>query len=222
MKKYALFVLMVFVTVSLGKAQNRNHSTYYYQKASLFEDLQVSSEDIVFLGNSITDGAEWHELFDNKHVKNRGISGDICMGVYDRLDAITKGKPSKIFLMIGINDLSRGTHPDTVVQHISFIIDKIKKDSPKTELYIQSILPVSDYYGMFKHASSCFNMIEGVNKNIKDLTIGKSVTYIDLYAHFVDPKTGKLDKNYSNDGLHLMGNAYIKWRDIVNPYLSNK
>lgn len=31
--------------------------------------------------------------------RNRGISGDICMGVYDRLDAVLKGKPAKIFLL---------------------------------------------------------------------------------------------------------------------------
>ena len=49
-----------------------------------FEELPVTSKDIIFLGNSITNGCEWAELFQNKNVKNRGISGDICMGVYDR------------------------------------------------------------------------------------------------------------------------------------------
>lgn len=62
----------------------------------------MTSKDIIFLGNSITNGGEWSELLNNKHVKNRGISGDICMGVYDRLDAVLKGKPAKIFLLIGI------------------------------------------------------------------------------------------------------------------------
>ena len=46
-----------------------------------------------FCGN----GGEWAELLNNKRVKNRGISGDICQGVYDRLDPILKGKPAKIF-----------------------------------------------------------------------------------------------------------------------------
>lgn len=220
MKKVSFFIIILFVLVSSGKAQKRNHSTYYYQRVSLFEELQITSEDIVFLGNSITDGAEWHELFNDKKVKNRGISGDICTGVYDRLDAITKGKPSKIFLMIGINDLSRGVHPDTVVQNIGLIIDKIKNDSPKTNIYVQSILPVSDYYGLFKNASACFNIIDEINQKIQLLTKEKSVIYIDLFSHFVEKETGKLSNNYSNDGLHLLGNAYIKWRDIVIPYMS--
>lgn len=33
---------------------------------------------------------------------NRGISGDVAMGVYDRLDPILKGKPAKIFLLLGL------------------------------------------------------------------------------------------------------------------------
>ena len=93
----------------------------------MFEELPVTSSDIIFLGNSITNGAEWAELFKNKHVKNRGISGDICMGVYDRLDAILKGKPAKIFLLIGINDVSRGTPADTIVSRIEMIVRKINK-----------------------------------------------------------------------------------------------
>ena len=101
MKK--IFFLVVILTLSLlCRAQERKYSTFYYQRATLFEELPVTSSDIIFLGNSITNGAEWAELFKNKHVKNRGISGDICMGVYDRLDAILKGKPAKIFLLIGI------------------------------------------------------------------------------------------------------------------------
>ena len=51
-------------------------SEYNLQRRSLFEVLPVYSSDIVFLGNSITDGCEWAELFNNRHVKNRGISGD--------------------------------------------------------------------------------------------------------------------------------------------------
>ncbi|MGL5562350.1 MAG: sialate O-acetylesterase, partial [Tannerellaceae bacterium] len=37
----------------------RKYSTYYYQRATLFEQLPITSKDIVFVGNSITDGGEW-------------------------------------------------------------------------------------------------------------------------------------------------------------------
>ena len=69
-------------------------------------------------------------------MKNRGISGDICMGVYDRLDPIVKGKPAKIFLLIGINDVSRGTSADKIISEISMIVRKIKQESTKKQNYI--------------------------------------------------------------------------------------
>lgn len=221
MKK--LFFLMVVLTIALTcHAQERKYSTFYYQRATLFEELPVTSHDIIFLGNSITNGAEWAELFDNKHVKNRGISGDICMGVYDRLDAILKGKPAKIFLLIGINDVNRGTPADTIVKRIGMIARKIKADSPKTKLYLQSVLPVTDHYKMFQGHTSRWQVVPQINKGLARLAEQEGLTYIDLYSHFVDGQTGKMNTAYTNDGLHLLGKGYRKWVEIVKPYIRKK
>ena len=102
-------ILIIFFALSLtqvSQAQNQKYSTFYVQRASLFSKLPITSKDIVFIGNSITNGAEWSELFPEKKVKNRGISGDTPEGVYDRLDPVVKGKPAKIFILIGVNDIS--------------------------------------------------------------------------------------------------------------------
>ena len=96
MKNIALLLLGLFLALPQF-AQERKYSTFYEQRVNFIRRLPVTSRDIIFLGNSITNGCEWGELFQNSHVKNRGISGDICMGVYDRLDPIIKGKPAKIF-----------------------------------------------------------------------------------------------------------------------------
>lgn len=211
--------LLILACLLCGWAYGQKYSTFYYQRATLFEELPVTSKDIIFLGNSITNGCEWSELLSNRHVKNRGISGDICRGVYDRLDAILKGKPAKIFLLIGINDVNRGSSPDTIVSEIGMITRKIKQDSPKTKLYLQSVLPVTDYYKMFgghtKHAS----MVKVINEKLAILAEEEQVEYVDLYSYFVDPATGKLDIRYSNDGLHLLGKGYVKWAEIIKPYV---
>ena len=217
MKKILLMMLLLASMAS--NAQERKYSTFYYQRATLFEELPVTSKDIIFLGNSITNGGEWSELLNNKHVKNRGISGDICMGVYDRLDAILKGKPAKIFLLIGINDVSRGTSADTIVNRIGMITQKIKQDSPKTKLYLQSVLPVTDHYKMFGGHTSRWQEVKKINEGLMYLADKENVTYIDLYSHFVDEKTGKMNIEYTNDGLHLLGKGYLKWVDIVKPYI---
>lgn len=221
MKKF-VFLMTVLALSLVCHAQERKYSTFYYQRATLFEELPITSKDIVFLGNSITNGAEWSELFQNKNVKNRGISGDICMGVYDRLDAILKGKPAKIFLLIGINDVSRGTPADTIVNRIRLIARKIKTDSPKTKLYLQSVLPVTDHYKMFQGHTSRWQVVPEINKGLIRLAAEEGVTYIDLYSHFMDEKTGKMNIEYTNDGVHLLGKGYMKWVEIVKPYMKKK
>ena len=190
--------------------------------ATLFEELPVTSSDIIFLGNSITNGGEWAELFDNPHVKNRGISGDVCMGVYDRLDAILKGSPAKIFLLIGINDVDRGASADTIVERIGMIVDKIRKDSPSTKIYLQSVLPVSDHYKMFNGHTSRWQVVPEINKGLVRLAADRGVKYIDLYSHFIDNTTGKMNIKYTNDGLHLLGKGYKKWVGIVKPYVDEE
>lgn len=200
-------------------SQANTYPTFYYQRASLFEALPVTSEDIIFLGNSITNGCEWAELFENPHVKNRGISGDITKGVYDRLAPILKGRPAKIFLLIGINDLARGMAPDSILANIRQIVTKIRTESPGTRLYIQSLLPVTDHYHLFEGHTSRGQLVPQINAGLQKVAATTGAVYIDLYASFVDPATGKMNTAYTNDGLHLLGKGYLKWRDLVRPYI---
>lgn len=213
---------LVLMALSLAfplSAQNRTYSTFWHQRVSLFEKLSVNKDDVLFVGNSITNGGEWAEIFHDPRVKNRGISGDICMGVYDRLLPLLKGRPAKIFLMIGINDLGRGTSPDSIVCQIDSILGKIQNESPETAIYLQSILPVNESFGMFEGHTRHREVIAPLNLRLKQLAEKRKVTYIDLYSDFVEPGTDKLCPAYSNDGLHLMGEGYFKWAELVKPYI---
>lgn len=215
-------LLLSFMLFTAVFAQERKHSTFYEQRASLFEILPASSQDILFLGNSITNGCEWSELFQDVRIKNRGISGDITRGVYDRLDPIVKGRPAKIFLLIGINDIARGIPADTIVQNISMILQKIRRESPGTKLYLQSVLPVNDCYGKFKDHTSRGEIAARINEQLRSIAQKTQITYIDLWTHFADPVSGKLHPVYTNDGLHLLGKGYLLWREIVLPYIQEK
>lgn len=227
MKKQTVYLVCLACLAGIGKpamAQNTSsaantYSTFYYQRATLFETLPVTSEDIIFLGNSITNGCEWAELFQNPHVKNRGISGDVTMGVYDRLAPILQGKPAKIFLLIGINDVARGLSADSIVANVRKIAEKIRTESPATRLYIQSLLPVTDHYGLFEGHTSRGSLIPQINAGLKKVADTSQAVYIDLYVSFLDAATGKMNTAYTNDGLHLLGSGYLKWRDLIRPYL---
>lgn len=209
------FAVLAFLSAN---AQERKYSHFHEQRSDLFEKLPVTPKDAVFIGNSITNGGEWSELFPKKRAKNRGISSDITAGVFDRLDYISKAKPGKIFLMIGVNDVARGFEIPVIVGNMRKIIEKIQFDSPKTKIYLQSLLPVNADFNMFKgHMKP--EVIKEINRQYKALAEEYKITYIDLYSHFVEQGTDKLAPKYTNDGLHLMGDGYLLWRDIVLPYL---
>ena len=216
--KHFLITLIVVLFTQLSEAQTQKYSTFYMQRVSLFNKLPITPKDIVFIGNSITNGAEWNELFPRKRVKNRGISGDTSEGMYDRLDALVKGRPAKIFILVGINDISRGIEVETIVQNMKRIVEKIQNESPKTKIYIQSILPVNPDFGMFKgHMKP--ELIKEINQSYQNIAQEYKVNYIDLYSHFLEEETDKMDKKYTNDGLHLLGEGYLLWREIIKPYL---
>ena len=216
--KYILITLFVVLFAQISDAQTQKYSIFYMQRSSLFNKLSITSKDIVFIGNSITNGAEWNELFPQKRVKNRGISGDTSEGVFDRLDAVVKGKPAKIFILIGVNDISREIKVETIVLNMKQIVEKIQKESPKTKIYIQSILPVNPDFEMFKgHMKP--ELIKEINQFYQNIAQEYKVNYIDLYSYFLEDGTDKMNKKYTNDGLHLLGEGYLLWREIVKPYL---
>lgn len=52
--------------------------------------------------------------------------------------------------MAGINDVSHDLSTDSVVTLITKVIEKIQTESPRTKLYIQSLLPINESFGRYK------------------------------------------------------------------------
>lgn len=222
MNRSKLLLLCAFAVACVFDAkaqQEQKYSTFYYQRTTLFDALPVISDDIVFLGNSITNGAEWCELFNDPRVKNRGISGDTTDGVYDRMTQVVDGRPKKIFLMIGINDVARGRSTAEIAAGIRAIAERIVAESPSTRLYLQSLLPVNDCYDKFGNHTSRYLQVPDINAEIQRIAADTGAVYIDLFTSFADPASGKMRPELTNDGLHLLGAGYLLWRELVTPYV---
>ena len=213
-----LSLQMTFAQIKLPVYYDSMYSTYYLQRLSLFDMMPVQKGDVVFIGNSITDGVEWSELFNDLHIKNRGISGDISSGILHRWQQIVAAKPKKVFLMIGTNDLARGARADSVVKNILLAADYLKQESSSTQLYIQSILPVTDFYQKFTGHTSKVAQILETNNKLKSAATAHQYTYIDLHAAFINAD-GKMNERYTNDGLHLVGEGYMLWKHLVFSYV---
>ena len=215
MRIFSLLVIaLALASTAWGQA---NTDPYYGRRATLFDELPIGKKDIVMLGNSLTDGAEWNELLRNPHVKNRGIIGDIVQGLYERMEPILKGKPRKIFILSGVNDVSHGVDGDSIARAMEKLIVLIKQRSPRTKIYLQSMLPFNTDVQMWKLLKDREQVVIDGNRAMEEVCKRQHVTWINLYPLFVD-KNGKLREELTNDGLHLLGPGYLIWRDAILKY----
>jgi lysophospholipase L1-like esterase len=172
---------------------------------NFFDTFPVRPGDIVMLGDSLTAEACWSELFPCVSIKNRSLSSDTTGDLLKRLHQVTKGSPSKIFLLIGTNDLSKGDDQTTILTNYERITRRIEQESPETTLYLQSILPRQRRY---------FEQIVNMNRIIESLAERRGYRYVDLFSLFSGPE-GAMRREFSNDRVHLLGLGYERWRDAI-------
>ncbi|OAO05260.1 hypothetical protein A8B75_05630 [Sphingomonadales bacterium EhC05] len=181
-------------------------------RVGFFEGFPVKSGDIVMLGDSITEQAQWEDIFPGLPIKNRGIGGDITSGVLARLDGIVAARPSKIFIKIGTNDLTHGSEKYVSYKQYREIVSKLKTSSPGTQVYLQSILPRgADYRAK----------VEAFNSQIKKIADDLDVTYVDLYPSFL-ADDGSIRDELSSDELHINGAGYKIWKSLLAPHMESK
>jgi len=217
--KVSVLLLSLLITNTAFSQSTSWDSTFrpasYDVKVAQFKSYPNSPNDIIFLGNSITANTDWSELLGLPNIKNRGISGDITFGIVERLNEVVEGKPAKVFILIGINDISRDIPYEQMVKNYQKIIAGIKTGSPATKIYIQTLLPTNNTYDKFKNHYNKDEKILAINQTLRELASREKVTLIDLYPHFLDSDK-KLDKKYTIDGLHLSATGYFKWKEILD------
>jgi len=183
-------------------------------KVAQFKAYPNATKDIIFLGNSITAGTDWVEQLGNSNARNRGISGDITFGVLERLNEVIEGKPAKVFILIGINDISRNIPDQVILQNYQKMITRIKTGSPATKIYFQTLMPTNSSFGKFPNHYNKEQHILWVNNALKELGKKEKITVIDLYPAFLDNEN-RLKKEYTHDGLHLTAEGYRRWAEVL-------
>lgn len=195
--------------------------SYWHQRVTMFDKLPVIEQDIVFLGNSITDGGEFAEIFGMENCLNRGIRSDVIGGVRKRLDQVVSGHPKKIFLLIGINDISHGKSAPRIAADYETLVEEIRSKSPGTVLYVQSVMPVNNDFKRYRNLIGRENVIPELNALLRDIAARHGAYYIDLWPALTDSSGTRLDRRFTNDGLHLLGAGYKAWADLIRPYVVN-
>ena len=185
-------------------------------KTSHLKTLPIQEGKIVMLGNSITAEGVWHELLQNSDIINRGVIGDGTSDILERLDPIIAAKPRKIFLLIGVNDLLF-TPLSKIEENYEKIVSCIVTETPKTQLYLESVLPI---HNDLRRNGMKNEDINALNQAIEQLAKKYGLTYIDLNTKLKNTE-GSLQTELSLDGIHLNGEGYLILKKNLEPFINN-
>jgi lysophospholipase L1-like esterase len=183
------------------------------EKKSFFDALGTYASTVM-IGDSLTDGAEWKEMFPGSAVVNRGVDGDTSAGVLRRLDGITAARAKKAFVMIGINDFKEGRTVDAVFEDYRTIVSALGKSGMR--VFVQSTLMCNAAKAEWIGCAAIQGKIRELNRRLSGLASAK-VTYIDINAGLTGPEGLRPDLTY--DGVHLNGEGYRIWRDEISKFV---
>lgn len=224
MKKSLLLICMAFLTLASAMATGpfRDH------RWESFHGLKPTTENIVFVGNSITNMHDWWEAFgDNPQILNRGVSGGFTYEVLPHLEMIAMGRPDKVFIGIGTNDLCTVQSIETTADNIRIIAERLRRESPNTKVYVQSVIPStnSNGYGRGERIPALNTivkpLVEKLNEQLGD------VYYLDVFSQLVAAdgvsfKKSSAGLSLAYDNLHPNVLGYGIWCKYIAPQVGSE
>ena len=220
--KKILFTLLLSCFVATGC--NKTTKEYYYNREfyeSFFPHYVDRCEkfirnverekncDIVFLGDSITEGFPIDRHFREYKIADRGISGDYTDGVIDRLEfCVYDLNPKVVYLMIGTNNLF------ACLNNYEFILSGIKEHCPETKVLVMSITP--------RWGDDLMEKIRENNVEIEKLSGKYGYFYVNVFTPMtVNSENFAVNDSLFQDGLHPNLEGYKIIADTIKPTIDS-
>jgi lysophospholipase L1-like esterase len=195
---------------------------HYTQRVDEFRHENELFQNVVLVGDSITEGFDVAKYLPGRRVINRGIGADVIgnglkpddkRGVLKRIDESFFNLPATdAFLLIGINDLGDNHTPEQLEAGYREILEQVKKGAPRLKVHVQSLLPTRGNFA--KHNANVNDFNERLQKLAKEF----GYDYIDLHSKMVDDK-GELKQELTADGLHINADGYKIWKAEIESTL---
>ncbi|REG82613.1 GDSL-type esterase/lipase family protein [Marinomonas pollencensis] len=189
----------------------------------LAEKNAMESVDLVFLGDSITQGWEdvggdvWAEYYAPLNALNLGFNGDRTEHLLWRLHhgAVDDIAPKLLVLLIGTNNTGhRQDAPEETAFAIQQIVSLLRSKLPQTKILLLGIFPRSA-----KPTQRLRLLNNEVNRLIATYDDGDSLRYLDIGDCFVDEE-GRVRPEIMSDYLHLNASQYRVWAHAIAAYVS--
>ena len=206
---------------SIDKLKNkRDEEKQTYEKE--LETIKDGYTNYLFLGDSITEYYDLEKYFPGMPVVNSGIAGDTTEDILDDMkERVYDYNPSKVFVLIGTNDLRDDKSVEEVVENIKKIIEEIKQNKKVVEIYLESIYPVNKGINKSVVGLRDNDDINEINKQIEEYAKNEGVTFLNTHELLIDDD-GLLNEDYTADGLHLNDEGYEVVTEEIMEYLQVK
>lgn len=211
-----IFTLYVIFDLVYFEHAHKNYINNIY-------DISVKEDDnFIFLGDSITESYNLNEFYEGLPVVNSGIGGNTTEDILSSMDErVYRYNPTKVFLLIGVNDLGSGKSVDYIYNNILKIVSEIKKNRSLAKIYVESVFPINDSDDEKIVEINVKNSdIDKLNKKLKNHFKDSDVVYIDVNSKLRDDEN-RLKLEYTKEGLHISSLGYLKITKILLPYLND-
>lgn len=175
--------------------------------------------DVVFMGNSITEGwVKSHpEFFSENNYTGRGISGQTTSQMLLRFqNDVVALHPKLVIINAGINDIAQNTgiyEPDFTFNNIKAMADIAQKNGIK--VIITSVLPAAEFPWR-KEITDAPQKVDALNKRLKQYADNNKLIFVDYNTAMSDSKGG-MREGLSKDGIHPVPAGYA----IMEPMIKN-
>ena len=198
--------------------KSHSHGKYYDSKVAIFaeENKTTTSVDVVFLGDSLTDGCDINKYYGEYSALNRGIGGDTTYGLYDRLKISAYDvNPKVIVLLIGGNDVLGGKSTESIFANYKKLIEDINTNLPETKIVWCSLTVLGEEWARFN------DTVKECNITIKEMATTYGCAFVDLYTPLCADGGDILRPEYTIEGVHLTHEGYLVVSEKINTAINS-
>ena len=170
-----------------------------YERRTGYFAAFPSDAEIVCIGDSRIEHADWNEILGRSGICNRGISGDTTEGVTKRLQVSLPSTTKLCIIQAGVNDAWRGVAVDTIRESYEEIIRYVVSEL-NAELIVTAVVLVD------QARPELNRRITELNSALADSCNRPGVHWLDLNQALAP--AGYLDPRFTDDGTHFAGAAY--------------
>jgi lysophospholipase L1-like esterase len=212
----SLFILSLLTTCNFSQSDTELYkkNPLYIQEVGLYDIYKTRQANIVMLGDSHIQGANWGELLGRNDVVNRGVTSDVIEGYISRLDYVIKLKPKICFIMGGLNDVFMWIPVEKIFENYVVLVNSLKEKKIKVVIH-SALYPAEGA----DNPGNRNLLVQELNNLLKSYAEKENIPYIDLNKTMSRNLFTKIE--LTNSWFHLNANGYKLWVKEVEKLLKD-